>query len=68
MLGTMQDHGTDVGARDMPHVAPNAAVEGKSTPRPPVPVTALLSFVALAAGLAIARIAIKKACGRDFAG
>jgi hypothetical protein len=56
MLGTMQDHGTDVGARDMPHVAPNAAMEVKSTPQPPVPVMALLSFVALAAGFAIASL------------
>jgi hypothetical protein len=37
-----------------PHAAHAAAMEAKSTPRPPVPVMALLSFAALAAGLAIA--------------
>ena len=58
MLGTMQDHGTDADARAMPRVAPNAAMEVKSTPRPPVPVMAVLSFVALAAGFAIAEPAL----------
>jgi hypothetical protein len=54
MLGTMQDHGADAGARDAPHVAHDAVMEAKPTPRPPVPVMALLSFAALAVGLAIA--------------
>jgi hypothetical protein len=34
----------------------NAAMEVKSTPQPPVPVMAVLSFVALAAGFAIASL------------
>ena len=55
-LHAMQDHGTDAGARDAPHVAHTAAMEAKSAPRPPVPVMALLSFVVLAAGFAIARL------------
>jgi hypothetical protein len=50
----MQDHATESGARDTPHVAHNAAMEAESAARPPVPVMALLSFVTLAAGLAIA--------------
>ena len=53
-LHAMQDHATESGARDMPHVAHDAAMEAGSAPRPPVPVMALLSFVVLAAGLAIA--------------
>jgi hypothetical protein len=53
-FGTMQDHDSDAGAHHTPHAAHDAAVEAKSTPRPPVPVMALLSFAALAAGLAIA--------------
>lgn len=53
---TMQDHGTESGARDTPHVAHNAAMEGESPPRPRVPVIALLSFVVLAAGFALARL------------
>jgi hypothetical protein len=55
-LHAMQDHGTDAGARDAPHVAHTAAMEAKSAPRPPVPVMALLSFVVLEAGFAIARL------------
>ena len=55
-LHAMQDHGTNAGARDAPHVAHTAAIEAKSAPRPPVPVMALLSFVVLAAGFAIARL------------
>ena len=54
MLGTMQDHDAEAGARHEPHIAHRAATEVKSTPRPAVPVMALLSFAALAAGLAIA--------------
>ena len=54
MFATMQDHGPDTGARDRPHVAANAAMMAKSAPRPPVWVMAMLSFAALAAGLAIA--------------
>jgi hypothetical protein len=50
----MQDHATESGARDTPHVAHNAAMEAESAARPPVPVMALLSFATLTAGLAIA--------------
>jgi hypothetical protein len=52
-FSTMQDHDGDVGAHYASHVAHDAAVEAKSAPRPPVLVMALLSFTALAAGLAI---------------
>jgi hypothetical protein len=52
-FGTMQDHDGDAGARHAPHATHDAAVEAKSGPRPPVPVMALLSFAALAAGLAV---------------
>jgi hypothetical protein len=54
MFGTMEDHGADAGARAAPHVVHDAAIEAKPAPRPPVPVMALVSFAALAAGLAIA--------------
>ena len=54
MFATMQDHGADAGARDMPQFALDAAMVAKSAPRPPVLVMAMLSFAALAAGLAIA--------------
>ena len=53
-IDTMQDHDGGTGAHYGPHVAHDAAVEAKSAPRPPVLVMALLSFAALAAGLAIA--------------
>jgi hypothetical protein len=53
-FGTMQDHDSDAGAHHAPRAAHDAVVEAKSGPRPPVPVMALLSFAALAAGLAIA--------------
>jgi hypothetical protein len=53
-VDTMQDHDGGTGAHYGPHVAHDAAVEAKSSPRPPVLVMALLSFAALAAGLAIA--------------
>jgi hypothetical protein len=42
------------GAPNAPHAAHAAAMEAELTPRPPVPVMALLSFAALAAGLTIA--------------
>jgi hypothetical protein len=51
-FGTIGDHGADAGARDALHVTHDAAMEAKPAPRPPVPV--LVSFGALAAGLAIA--------------
>ena len=54
MFATMQDHGANAGARDVPHVAHDTAMVAKSAPRPPVLVMAMLSFAALAAGLAIA--------------
>jgi hypothetical protein len=54
MFGTMQDHGADAGARDALHVTHHAAMGDKPAPRPPVSVMALVSFAALAAGLAIA--------------
>jgi hypothetical protein len=53
-FGRMQDHDADAGARHAPLVAHDAAMEAKPAPRPPVPVMALLSFAALAAGLTIA--------------
>jgi len=52
-MGAMQDHGKS-GAHDALHVAHDAAVEAEPAPRPPVRVMTLLSFAALAAGLAIA--------------
>jgi hypothetical protein len=53
-FGTMQDHGGDAGTHDAPPVAADSAMAAKSAPRAPVPVMTLLSFAALAAGLAIA--------------
>jgi hypothetical protein len=53
MLTTMRDREADAGVRHAPHVAHEAAMEAKSTPQPPVPVTALLSFLALGSGLAV---------------
>jgi hypothetical protein len=53
-VDTMQDHDGGTGAHHGPHVAHDAAVEAKPSPRPPVLVMALVSFAALAAGLAIA--------------
>jgi hypothetical protein len=53
-LGAMRDHDSKAGVHYAPPVPHNAAVEAKSAPRPPVPVMTLVSFAALAAGLAIA--------------
>jgi len=53
MLTTMRDREADAGVRHAPHVAHEAAIGAKSTPQPPVPVTALLSFLALGSGLAV---------------
>jgi hypothetical protein len=53
-FGTIGDHGADAGARDALHVTHDAAMEARPAPRPQVPVMALVSFAALAAGLAIA--------------
>ena len=50
---TMLDHATESGVPHAPHVAHNSPMAAKSAPRPPVPVMALLSFMVLAAGLAI---------------
>ena len=52
----MQDHAADAGAGHAPHVADAATMEAESARRPPVLVVALLSFVALAAGLATASL------------
>ena len=54
MFGAMQNHDTDAGAHHVPHDAHGIAMDAKPAPRPPVPVMALLSFAALAVGLAIA--------------
>jgi hypothetical protein len=51
---TMQDSDDNAVARSTSHVAQNMVMEARPTPRPPVLVMALLSFAALAAGLAIA--------------
>jgi hypothetical protein len=48
----MHEHGTPAGMDGMSHAA--HMTMGESKPRPPVPVMTLLSFVALAAGVAIA--------------
>jgi len=56
MFGTMQDHAADAGARHARYVAHAATMEAESAPRPPVLVVALLSFAALAAGLATASL------------
>ena len=53
-MGAMQDHDRKTAAHHELHVAHDGTVESKSAPRPPVPVVTLLSFAALAAGLAIA--------------
>jgi hypothetical protein len=53
MLATMSDREADAGVCHAPHVAHEAATEAKSTPRPPVPVMALLSFLALGSGLSV---------------
>jgi hypothetical protein len=53
-LGAIQDHDSKAGAHYAPYGTHDGVVEAKSAPRPPVPVMTLLSFAALAAGLAIA--------------
>ena len=52
--GAAQDQDAEAGARHTPHIAHQAAMEPESVRRLLVPVMALLSFAALAAGLAIA--------------
>jgi hypothetical protein len=47
-------HGAQIGAGAAPHAKPEGTAGGGEAPWPPVPVMALLSFVALAAGVAIA--------------
>jgi hypothetical protein len=54
MVGAMKNHDTNAGAHRVPHIVQGIAMDAKPAPRPPVPVMALLSFPALAAGLAIA--------------
>jgi hypothetical protein len=46
-------HRTHVGMEAAPHVAP-AMMGSGPTPRPPVPLMVLLSFIALAAGVTVA--------------
>ena len=53
-VGAMKNHYINAGAHHVPHVAHGIAMDAKPAPRPPVPVMALLSFAALAVGLAIA--------------
>jgi hypothetical protein len=47
------DHGAHAGATGSSDAMPDMSMSGAAAPRPPVPVMALLSFVALAAGVAI---------------
>jgi hypothetical protein len=47
-------HGAHVGMEAMPHAAPAMVMGGVPAPRPPVPVMALLSFIALATGVTVA--------------
>ena len=51
---TMKNHDTNAGAHSAPHVARDMAMDARPAPRPPMPVMALLSFAALAVGLAVA--------------
>jgi len=51
---TAHEHGAHAGMEDAPHM-----VMGGKTPWPPVPVMALLSFLALAAGVALAVLSRK---------
>ena len=53
-VATMKNHDTNAGAHSAPHAADGMAMDARPAPRPPVPVMALLSFAAVAAGLAIA--------------
>jgi hypothetical protein len=50
---TIHAHGAHAGVDSAPHAAPNMVMGGEA-PWPPVPVMALLSFQALAAGVTIA--------------
>ena len=54
MLVTAEHLDAAAGALNARQAAHTAAMRANSTPRPPVPVMALLSFAALASGLAIA--------------
>jgi hypothetical protein len=47
-FGLMQDHDGGAGTHYASHIAHDAAAEAKRAPRPPVQVTALVSFAALA--------------------
>jgi hypothetical protein len=47
------EHGAHAGAAGSSDAVPHMSMSGAAAPRPPVPVMALLSFVALAAGVAI---------------
>jgi hypothetical protein len=47
------DHGAHAGATGSSDAVSLMSMSGAAAPRPPVPVMALLSFVALAAGVAI---------------
>jgi hypothetical protein len=48
-------HPVQAGMDDAPHAAPRMSTSGGGeAPRPPVPVMVLLSFLALAAGMAVA--------------
>jgi hypothetical protein len=52
---TVRPAGAAAGGRGhAPHAAPSRPTGGREAPRPPVPVMAMLSFLALAAGVAIA--------------
>ena len=53
-FGLMQDHDGSASTHYASHIAHDAAAEAKRAPRPPVQVMALVSFAALAGGLAIA--------------
>jgi hypothetical protein len=50
----MPEHSAQTAMGDAPHAGPAMPMGGGATPRPPVPVMAILSFLALAAGAAIA--------------
>ncbi len=47
------DHGAQDGVDGTSHAAPQMLMDGREAPRPPVRVMALLSFLALAVGVAI---------------
>jgi hypothetical protein len=47
-------HLVQTGMDDAPRAAPGMSASGGEAPRPPVPVMVLLSFLALAAGAAVA--------------